>query len=209
MRLENVWFRYARRSRWVLQGVDLTVLPVEADGRLDMDVLGRELDQRVLLVAVMQVNNEIGVTQRISEIAEMAHDAGALMLCDAVQAFGRIDLCQGPDLVAMSAHKIHGPKGIGALWMKKGKEPAGLIHGGGLVEGGERKVGFFARLVDDGALIGWINLSEIVRGGFQNAYIGYHGYAGHSGQGYMTEALQLVLREAFVTHKLHRVEANI
>jgi cysteine desulfurase len=81
------------------------------------------------------VNNEIGVTQRISEIAEMAHDAGALMLCDAVQAFGRIDLCQGPDLVAMSAHKIHGPKGIGALWMKKGKEPAALIHGGGQEKG--------------------------------------------------------------------------
>jgi cysteine desulfurase len=121
---------------WLAEkGVDLTVLPVEADGRLDMDVLGRELDKRVLLVAVMQVNNEIGVTQRISEIAEMAHDAGALMLCDAVQAFGRIDLCQGPDLVAMSAHKIHGPKGIGALWMKKGKEPAALIHGGGQEKG--------------------------------------------------------------------------
>ncbi len=102
------------------QGVDLTVLPVGPDGRLDTDLLARELDKRVLLVAVMQVNNEIGVTQPISEIAGMAHDAGALMLCDAVQAFGRIDLCEGPDLVAVSAHKIHGPKGIGALWMKKG-----------------------------------------------------------------------------------------
>jgi len=57
------------------------------------------------------------------------------MLCDAVQAFGRIDLCEGPDLVAVSAHKIHGPKGIGALWMKKGKEPAPLIHGGGQERG--------------------------------------------------------------------------
>jgi cysteine desulfurase len=121
---------------WLAEkGIDLTVLPVEADGRLDMDVLGRELDQRVLIVAVMQVNNEIGVTQRISEIAEMAHDAGALMLCDAVQAFGRIDLCHGPDLVALSAHKIHGPKGIGALWMRKGTEPAALIHGGGQEQG--------------------------------------------------------------------------
>src|SRR5438270_5294035 len=66
------------------RGVDLTVLPVLPDGQLDLDLLERELDGRVLLVAVMQVNNEIGVTQPISEIAEMAHRAGALMLCDAV-----------------------------------------------------------------------------------------------------------------------------
>ena len=121
---------------WLAErGVDLTVLPVDPDGRLDLDLLRRELDKRVLLVAVMQVNNEIGVTQPISEIADMAHGAGALMLCDAVQAFGRIDLCKGPDLVAVSAHKIHGPKGIGALWMKKGAEPAPFIHGGGQERG--------------------------------------------------------------------------
>ncbi|MFL6721798.1 MAG: cysteine desulfurase family protein [Sphingomonas sp.] len=113
------------------QGVDLTVLPVKADGLLDLDLLERELDDRVLLVAVMMVNNEIGVTQPISEIAEMAHKVGALMMCDAVQALGRLEICTGPDLVAVSAHKIHGPKGIGALWMSKGSEPAPLIHGGG------------------------------------------------------------------------------
>jgi cysteine desulfurase len=117
------------------QGVDLTVLPVQEDGRLDLDLLARELDKRVLLVAVMQVNNEIGVTQPISEIASMAHEAGALMLCDAVQALGRMELCKGPDLVAVSAHKIHGPKGIGALWMHDGAEPAPLIHGGGQERG--------------------------------------------------------------------------
>jgi len=117
------------------QGIDLTVLPVDAEGRLDLDLLARELDRNVLLVAVMQVNNEIGVTQPVSEIAEMAHKAGAIMFCDAVQAFGRVDLCKGPDLVAISAHKIHGPKGIGALWMRKGKEPAPLIHGGGQEQG--------------------------------------------------------------------------
>jgi cysteine desulfurase len=117
------------------QGIDLTVLPVRHDGRLDLELLERELDDRVLLVAVMMVNNEIGVTQPISEIADMAHKAGALMLCDAVQAFGRLEICKGPDLVAVSAHKIHGPKGIGALWMKKGREPAPLIHGGGQEQG--------------------------------------------------------------------------
>jgi cysteine desulfurase len=113
------------------RGIDLTVLPVDSDGRLDLELLERELDHRVLLVAVMMVNNEIGVRQPVSAISEMVHKAGGLMLSDAVQAFGRVDVCHGPDLVAISAHKIHGPKGIGALWMRKGHEPRPLIHGGG------------------------------------------------------------------------------
>lgn len=117
------------------QGIDLTILPVQPDGRLDLELLARDLDKRVLLVAVMQVNNEIGVTQPISEIANMAHGSGALLLCDAVQALGRMEICKGPDLVAVSAHKIHGPKGIGALWMRKGAEPAPFIHGGGQERG--------------------------------------------------------------------------
>jgi cysteine desulfurase len=117
------------------RGVDLTVLPVDREGRLDLDTLQRELDDRVLLVAVMTVNNEIGVREPLTAISEMAHKAGALVLTDAVQAFGRIELCKGPDLVAISAHKIHGPKGIGALWMRKGREPAPLIHGGGQERG--------------------------------------------------------------------------
>jgi cysteine desulfurase len=117
------------------QGVDLTMLPVRPDGMLDLDLLARELDERVLLVAVMLVNNEIGVIQPVREIAHMAHEAGALMLCDAVQGFGRIEIPRGPDLVAVSAHKIYGPKGIGALWMHKGAEPEPFIHGGGQERG--------------------------------------------------------------------------
>ena len=117
------------------QGIDLTVLPVHPDGRLDLDLLSRELDERVLLVAVMMVNNEIGVRQPLTAISQMVHDVGATMISDGVQAFGRVELCNGPDLVAVSAHKIHGPKGIGALWMRKGKEPEPLIHGGGQEQG--------------------------------------------------------------------------
>ena len=113
------------------QGIDLTVLPVDGEGRLDLDLLERELNERVLLVAVMMVNNEIGVRQPLTAISEIAHKAGALVLSDAVQALGRVELCHGPDLVAVSAHKIHGPKAVGALWMRKGAEPEPLIHGGG------------------------------------------------------------------------------
>jgi len=117
------------------QGIDLTVLPVGRDGLLDLDLLERELDERVLIVAAMLVNNEIGVLQPVAEIAAMAHQRGALMLCDAVQALGRLRIPEGPDLVAVSAHKIHGPKGIGALWMREGAEPAPFIHGGGQERG--------------------------------------------------------------------------
>ena len=116
-------------------GADVRVLPVGKDGLIDLEALAGELDERTLLVSVMLVNNEIGVLQPVSEIASMAHEAGALMLCDAVQALGRVDIPAGPDLVAVSAHKIHGPKGIGALWMKDGAEPAPFIHGGGQERG--------------------------------------------------------------------------
>ena len=117
------------------RGVDLTVLPIGRDGLLDLADLERELDERVLLVAVMLVNNEIGVIQPVAEIARMAHGVGALMLCDSVQGLGRVPIPEGPDLVAVSAHKIHGPKAVGALWMRKGAEPAPFIHGGGQERG--------------------------------------------------------------------------
>jgi cysteine desulfurase len=113
------------------RGFDLTRLPVGADGLLNLENVKAELDDRVAIVAVMLVNNEIGVIQPIAEIAELAHEVGALMLCDAVQGLGRVEIPEGPDLAAVSAHKIHGPKGIGALWMRDGVEPAPLIHGGG------------------------------------------------------------------------------
>jgi cysteine desulfurase len=117
------------------RGFDIIRLPVGRDGLLDLAELDAALDDRVLLVAAMLVNNEIGVIQPVSEIAAAAHRVDALMLCDAVQGFGRVDIPEGPDLIAISAHKIHGPKGIGALWMRDGVTPAPLLHGGGQERG--------------------------------------------------------------------------
>jgi len=93
------------------------------------------IDQSTALVAVMLVNNEIGVIQPVAELAQMAHRAGARMLCDAVQGFGRLPVPDGPDLIAISGHKIHGPKGVGGLWMRAGAEPEPLLHGGGQEQG--------------------------------------------------------------------------
>ena len=86
------------------------------------------------LFCAMLINNEIGTIQPIAEIAETVH-ANGLLLCDAVQAYGRIPIPFGPDLIAISAHKIHGPKGIGALWVRDGISLAPLIHGGGQEQG--------------------------------------------------------------------------
>ena len=117
------------------QGFELTVVPVRADGSVDLEALRETLDERVAIVAAMLVNNEIGVIHPIAEIARLAYEVGALMLCDAVQGFGRMAIPEGPDLVAISGHKIHGPKGIGGLWMRSGAEPEPLLHGGGQEQG--------------------------------------------------------------------------
>jgi cysteine desulfurase len=112
----------------------LHTLAVRPDGLVDPKA---EIPAGTGMVAGMHVNNEIGVIQPIAKLAKMAHKAGALFLCDAVQGFGRVKLPDGPDLIAISAHKIHGPKGIGALWVRDGVDIAPLLHGGGQ-EGGLR-----------------------------------------------------------------------
>lgn len=106
-------------------GRPVTVLPVGRDGRVTPEV-----PAGTGLVTTMLVNNEIGTIQPVAAMAEAAHAAGALMLCDAVQGYGRVPIPDGCDLVALSAHKIHGPKGIGALWIRDGVRLAPLLHGG-------------------------------------------------------------------------------
>ena len=118
------------------EGVEVVALPVGNDGLLDLVQANDVIDERTALVAVMLVNNEIGVIQPVAELARHAHDKGALMLCDAVQGFGRMELPDGPDFFAISGHKVHGPKGIGALWIRDGvTPPAPLLHGGGQEQG--------------------------------------------------------------------------
>lgn len=112
-------------------GRAVTVLPVGPDGLVDLAAANAAIGPGTALVAAMLVNNEIGVIQPIGELAALAHEAGALFLCDAVQGYGRIAIPDSCDLIAISAHKIHGPKGIGALWIRDGVSIAPLLHGGG------------------------------------------------------------------------------
>lgn len=112
-------------------GRAVTVLTVGADGLVDLAAAHDVIVPGTGLVTAMLVNNEIGVVQPVAALAEMAHHVGALFLCDAVQGYGRIEIPLECDMVAISAHKIHGPKGIGALWLKDGIEIEPLLHGGG------------------------------------------------------------------------------
>jgi cysteine desulfurase len=112
-------------------GREVRVLPVDGDGLVDLEQARAAIAPGTGLVAVMLVNNEIGVIQPVGPLAAMARNAGALFLCDAVQGYGRVAIPPGCDLVAISAHKIHGPKGIGALWVRDGVVLEPLLHGGG------------------------------------------------------------------------------
>ena len=115
-------------------GAAVQELPVSAEGLVDPEV---EIAEGTGLVAVMQVNNEIGTVQPVARLAERAHEMGALLLCDAVQGAGKLAPPEGADLIAITAHKLYGPKGIGALWFRDGVAIASLIEGGGQ-EGGLR-----------------------------------------------------------------------
>lgn len=119
------------------QGFDPVLLPVRPDGLVLRENVGNAIGADTALVAIMLVNNEIGVIQPVDTLATMAHEAGALFLCDAVQGFGRVPVPTQADMIAVSGHKVHGPKGIGALWLRDGMDLPPLLHGGGQ-EGGLR-----------------------------------------------------------------------
>ena len=119
------------------EGFDVTCLGVQSDGLIDLQVLAEAFTDRTILVSVMAANNEIGVLQPMKEIAALAHSRGVLVHTDAVQAIGKIPfnvVDAGVDMASLTAHKIYGPKGAGALYARKGDpkvEIEPLLDGGG------------------------------------------------------------------------------
>ncbi len=115
------------------QGYPVTYLPVGKDGRVSLEEVAKAIRPETVLITVMAANNETGVLQPIREIGGLARERGILFHTDAVQALGKIPISVEnlpADLISLSAHKIYGPKGVGALYIRKGTRVQPLLHGG-------------------------------------------------------------------------------
>ena len=142
-----------RKLREREYGFDL--IPVEQDGRVDLGSFAQQMDERVALVSVQAVNNEIGTIQPLRAIVQIAHAAGALVHCDAAQALGRIPVDVGDlgvDLLSLSAHKCYGPKGVGALYIRGGAQVAPLEA---LVYGGDQEAGLRSGTLNVPGIVGF------------------------------------------------------
>lgn len=115
------------------EGYEVTYLAVDGDGRVSLEALAAAIKENTVMVSIMFINNEIGTMQDIAAIGELCRSKGVIFHTDAVQAFGNVAIdvtAMKIDLMSISAHKIYGPKGIGALYIRKGIKIANFIQGG-------------------------------------------------------------------------------
>lgn len=115
------------------KGIKVSYVPVDETGIIDLDFLRDAVTPRTALISIMHANNEIGTIQPIEDVIRIAHDKGVLVHTDAVQTFGKIEVNAdklGADLLTVSAHKVYGPKGIGALYIRRGTNIRPFLHGG-------------------------------------------------------------------------------
>ncbi len=143
------------------QGWRVTLLPPRPDGLLDLDQLREAIQADTVLVSVMYANNEIGVVQPVREIGAICRGRGVLFHCDAVQAFGKlpIDVVEDHiDLMSISAHKMYGPKGVGALYVRRSKPRVPLAA---QIDGGGHEFGMRSGTLNVPALVGFGEACEI------------------------------------------------
>ena len=145
------------------QGWRVTYLPVRPDGRIDPEQLRAALTEQTILISIMYANNEIGAIQPIREIGRIAKDAGVLFHTDAVQAIGKVPVdveAEGIDLLSITAHKFYGPKGVGALYVRRQNPRVQLVA---QMDGGGHEHGMRSGTLNVPGIVGLGTAAEIAR----------------------------------------------
>jgi cysteine desulfurase len=144
-------------------GFDVTYLPVGRDGLIDLDLLRAAITDRTILVSIMAANNEVGVLQPIDEIGRITRERGVLFHTDAVQAAGKVPFdvnASNVDMASLSAHKIYGPKGVGALYVRR-RNPRVLLTP--IIDGGGHERGMRSGTLNVPGIVGFGKASAICR----------------------------------------------
>jgi len=144
-------------------GYRVTYLPVKADGLIDLEDLKRAIDDKTILVSIMAANNEIGVLQPIREIGKLCHEKGVIFHTDAVQAVGKVPvnvIADNIDVLSLSGHKIYGPKGVGALYVRR-RNPRVQIAA--QIDGGGHERGMRSGTLNVAGIVGLGKACEIAR----------------------------------------------
>lgn len=145
------------------EGASITFLPVDSFGHIDLEMLERSIRKDTIMIALMAANNETGVIHPIAEIGRIANKHNVLFLCDATQAIGKIAIDvqqQHIDILALSAHKFYGPKGAGALYIKRRANP---IQIGSLLHGGRQENALRAGTLNVPGIVGLGKASQIAK----------------------------------------------
>src|SRR6201994_4252401 len=145
------------------EGYRVTYLPVQKDGRIDLDDLRKAITDKTILISIMTANNEIGVIQPIAEIGAIAKEKGVLFHTDAVQAAGKVPFNVNDlkvDLVSLSAHKMYGPKGVGALYVRR-RNPRVLLAA--QIDGGGHERGMRSGTLNVTGIVGFGKAAELCR----------------------------------------------
>src|SRR6187397_1616184 len=145
------------------QGARVTYLPVQKDGRISLDDLRAAITDKTILITIMSANNEIGVLQPIEEIGAIAKEKGILFHTDAVQAVGKVpfDVMKAKvDLASMSAHKMYGPKGVGALYVRR-RNPRVLLSA--IIDGGGHERGMRSGTLNVPGIVGFGKAAQIAQ----------------------------------------------
>ena len=188
------------------EGWEVTYLPVGTDGLIDLDELKRSIRKDTVLVSVMFVNNEVGVIQPIAEIGAICRAAGVFFHCDAVQAQGRIPIdveSLNVDLMSLSAHKMYGPKGVGALYVRRGRPRVRLQA---LIDGGGHERGLRSGTLAVPGIVGMGKAAELALQGLTNGEVDRV----RALRDRLWTSLQNNLDELFLNgHPVHRVPNNL